>query len=93
LCGTRQGIFVRVTEPWRNFLNVSKALRVPDTSDKHVDLYKYMKRHGKASNAELTEVLHYNYSSQTSKFLREAEYVKRIGSGISSRWFLVDRKK
>lgn len=88
LCGTKQGIFLRVTPQWRNFMKVGKGLRVPTTSEKHVSLYRYLKKHIEASNADLTELLNYRYTSQTSKFLREAGYVKRKGSGPTARWFL-----
>lgn len=93
LCGTKQGIFIRVNRAWRKFFEVSKTLKVPTSSEKHVRLYKYLKRHGEAANADLTEVLGHKYSSQTSKFLRDAEYVRRRGSGVNAIWFIATNSR
>ena len=89
LCGTNDGVFVRVKAAWKTVLQVGRTFRVPSTSQKHMKLYGFLKRHGEASNADLTEQLGYKYSSQTSKFLRGAKYVARTGSGPSARWSLV----
>jgi predicted HTH transcriptional regulator len=89
LCGTKERVFIRVTPSWKSLLKVDRLLPISPTSEKHVKLYSYLKRHREASNAELTEVLGYSYSSQTSKFLREAKYVQRSSSGPSARWSLV----
>jgi predicted HTH transcriptional regulator len=88
-CGKKEGIYVRVEANWGPVLMIAKQFRTPATSDKHVKLYEYLMRHTEASNADLTGVLDYTYASQTSKFLREAKYVRRKGSGSSARWSLV----
>ena len=93
LCGTKQGIFIRVTRFWRDFFKVAKTLKVPTTSEKHVRLYKYLKRHGEAANSDLTKLLEHKYSSQTSKFLRDSEYVRRRGSGVNAIWFIAVNNK
>ena len=89
LCGKKEGIFVRVTAEWGPSLNAVKQFRTPTTSDKHVKLFDYLMRHNEASNSDLTGLLGYTYASQTSKFLREARYVRRKGGGSSVRWSLV----
>jgi len=88
-CGSSEGVFVRVSREWMELLDVSRVFRVSSNSHKHVDLYKYLKRHGDASNADIRDVLDHSYSSQTSRFLRDAKYVERKGSGPSARWSLI----
>lgn len=90
LCGTSDGLFVRVRREAMQSLNVTRIFRVSTNSEKHVALYSYLKRHTRASNADIREVLGHAYSSQTSRFLREARYVARSGSGPSARWFLTN---
>ena len=90
LCGTNGGVYVRVVLSWRNFLKVSRAFRVSETSTKHVKVYSYLKRHGDASNSDITELLGHKHSSQTSAFLRNAEYARRTGVGPGARWSLVE---
>jgi ATP-dependent DNA helicase RecG len=90
LCGTNRGIYVRVAANWKNFLDVGRTFRVSETSTKHVKLYSYLKRHGDASNADVTELLGHKHGSQTSAFLRNAEYAKRTGVGPGARWSLVE---
>jgi predicted HTH transcriptional regulator len=90
-CGTKEGIFIRVTPSWTSFLKVGRLFPAGLISDKHVKLYFYLRRYGEASNADLTDVLGYSYSSQTSQFLRKAKYVRRSGSGPGARWTLIAR--
>lgn len=93
LCGTRDGVFVRVLPSWKTFLNVGRVFRTSPSSSNYVKLYEYLRTHGQASNADLSELLGYSHSSQTSKFLREAKYVGRVGSGPSARWQVVNRSE
>lgn len=88
ICGTNQGVYLRVQREWRKLLKVSKDFRTTATSAKHVKLYDFLKHHGEATNAEVSELLDHNHSSQTSRFLREAKYVARSGSGPKARWRL-----
>jgi ATP-dependent DNA helicase RecG len=90
LCGTNRGVYVRVAANWKNFLNVGRTFRVSETSTKHVKLYSYLKRHGDATNSDITELLGHKHSSQTSAFLRNAEYAKRTGVGPGARWSLIE---
>jgi predicted HTH transcriptional regulator len=90
LCGTNRGVYVRVAGHWKSLLRVSRAFRVSGTSAKHVKLYAYLKRHGDASNSDISELLGHKHSSQTSAFLRNAEYAKRTGVGPGARWSLVE---
>ncbi|HEX6590240.1 MAG TPA: ATP-binding protein, partial [Longimicrobiales bacterium] len=89
LVGTKRGLFVKVREDWKEFFDVGQSMHVPATSNKHVAVYTYLKQHKSASNADISDLLQYSYSSQTSRFLREAAYVERRGSGPNARWQLV----
>jgi ATP-dependent DNA helicase RecG len=91
LCGTPQGVFIRVRPQYRSFMQVGRLFRPSINSAKHVALYEFLKAHGSASNADLRDVLEHAYSSQTSRFLKDAKYVRRTGSGPSARWSLVTR--
>lgn len=90
-CGNRSGIFVRVKPEWFKVLRVTKGLRVTGTSAKHVKLYKFLARHGTASNADVKAHLGLKHTSQTSAFLKAASYVRRSGRGPGSVWSLVDK--
>ncbi len=89
LCGTRAGVFIRLTSQWRKAFNVDKTFRASTASKKYVDLYDYLRRHGDASNSDLTPLLGHNHSSQTSRFLRDTAFVKREGHGPAAKWKLV----
>jgi predicted HTH transcriptional regulator len=92
LCGTHSGVFVRVKPEWSNLLKITKAFRVTSASPKHVKLYKYLARHGSASNADIKAHLGFTQTSQTSQFLKSASYAKRSGRGPSSIWSLAERE-
>jgi predicted HTH transcriptional regulator len=89
LCGTPSGVSIRVKPSWKDFLEVGRIFHPSVNSAKHVKLYSYLKQHGDASNADLRSVLGHAYSSQTSRFLKDAKYVRRTGSGPSAKWSLV----
>jgi len=93
LCGTNKGVYIRVTKSSSNLLGVTQRLRTHASSKKHVDLYSYLKKHGKATNQDISELFGHSHSSQTSKFLKNAEYVYRKGSGPSARWQLQENGK
>ncbi|MEZ5944113.1 MAG: ATP-binding protein [Planctomycetaceae bacterium] len=88
LCGTRDGIFVRVRSGWLKFFKCPTLFRVSSTSKKHVDLFTFLKKHGSVSSADIHPILGSAHQSYTSRFLAEAKYTKRIGNGPSSRWSL-----
>lgn len=79
LSGTRDGVFIRVKPDWNEIFMVTKTLRITPTSQKHVKLYRYLLRHGSASNADIKAHIGFKYTSQTSKFLKSASYVRRKG--------------
>ena len=93
ICGNRDGVFIRAVSSWKKFLSVGKTFRIVPSSKNYVKLFQYIRAHGEASNSDLTELLGYNYSSQTSKFLREANFVERIGSGRNAKWRIIERHK
>jgi hypothetical protein len=90
LCGTKDGLFVRVVPTWNSVLDVQKSFRITAASKKHVELYKFLFRHGKASNADIKSYLGHKHTSQTSVFLRTAAYTRRSGRGPSAVWSLVE---
>jgi hypothetical protein len=86
LAGTKDGIYVVADPDWLHVLDVTKPFRTREASDKHVKLFTYLMKHREASNTDLTSLLNYAHASQTSRFLREAKYVKRSGTGPNIRW-------
>jgi len=90
LCGTKDGLYVRVVSHWNTVLNVQKSFRITKVSKKHVELYQFLFRHGKASNADIKAHLGHKHTSQTSAFLKTAAYAKRSGRGPSAVWSLVE---
>ncbi|MET0029583.1 MAG: RNA-binding domain-containing protein [Candidatus Thiodiazotropha sp.] len=86
VCGSKDGVFVRVLPAWKMFMAVGRIFRASPSSENYVRLYRYLKTHGEASNADLSDLLGYSYSSQTSKFLRDTKFVERHGNGPSARW-------
>jgi len=89
ICGAKDGVFVRVLSSWKTYMAVGRIFRASPSSDNYVRLYRYLRTHGEASNADLTDLLGYSYSSQTSKFLRDTKFVERRGHGPSARWRIV----
>jgi len=90
LCGTSSNIFVRVTPPWKQLFDVQKSLRLTVASQKYVRLYRFLTRHGSASNADIRAHLGHKHTSQTSEFLRRVSFVERIGKGPAAQWHLID---
>lgn len=89
LCGTREGVLVRVKKRYADLFEVSKHSKSARVSDKLIALYKYLRKHDSASNADLSVVLEYAHSSQTSAFLRQTKFVQREGDGPAAVWRLV----
>jgi hypothetical protein len=86
--GTRSGIFVQVKQSFAKMFDVSKKPRPSRVSKKLVALYGYLRKHDSASNADLSGILEYAHSSQTSAFLRKTEFVERSGDGPAAVWRL-----
>lgn len=90
LCGTKEGVFVRVVPKWNDFFDVRKTFKISTTSQKHVNVFDYLMEFNEASNEDITKLLMHKNATHTSQFLREATYTKRTGSGPSARWSLTD---
>lgn len=89
LCGSPDGIFIRTTRAWSDFLDVDRIFRIPQNSHKHVALYDALQRYDEVRNSDIIGILGYKYSSQVSRFLKNAKYVSSSGgSGINSIWRL-----
>lgn len=91
LCGTKEGVFIRVTTLWNSYFTVRKSLKIPSTSDKHVKLFDYLVEFGEGSNEDITKLLEHKNATHTSQFLRDTLYAKRKGNGPSARWSLVEQ--
>lgn len=87
-CGSKEGVYIRVNPKWNEFFDIRKTFSVTPTSIKHVKLYDYLMEFGEASNDDITTLLEHKDSSYTSKFLKEAKYVERIGNSRNSRWLI-----
>lgn len=89
LCGSPDGIFIRTTRAWSDFLDVDRIFRIPQNSHKHVALYDALQRYDEVRNSDIIGILGYKYSSQVSRFLKNAKYVSSSGgSGVNSIWRL-----
>jgi ATP-dependent DNA helicase RecG len=86
--GDKNGVYVSVKTEWRNLFKVTRVFRTREASDKHVKLFGYLVKHGEASNTDITALFEYAHTSQTSRFLKRAKYVKRSGNGPNIRWSL-----
>lgn len=88
-CATRGDVLIRVVSTFKDNFDVDKSANVSPVSDRLVKLYEYLKKHGSASNADISAHLGYKHSSQTSDFLRKTKFVKRTGSGPQALWSLI----
>ena len=87
-CGSKEGVYIIVNPTWNEFFEIRKPFSVTPTSTKHVKLYDYLMEFKEASNDEITTLLEHNNSTYTSKFLKAAKYVYRIGNSRNSRWLI-----
>ena len=88
LCATRSDVYVRVVTNYANHFEVDKNLRASPVSERLVKLFKYLHKHGSASNSDITQHLGYKYGTQTSEFLKKTKFVKRQGNGPKATWIL-----
>lgn len=86
--GNNDGIFICTTAMGIITLKVSKAFRTVSNSQKHVKLYKYLKRHKFATNEEVKTLLEFKFSTSTSGFLKKCNYLKNAGKSRNSKWSL-----
>lgn len=87
-CGSKDGVYIRVNPRWNEFFDTRKIFSVTTASTKHVRLYDYLMEFGEASNDDITTLLEHKNSTYTSKFLKAAKYVYRIGISRNSRWLI-----
>ncbi|PJZ29477.1 RNA-binding domain-containing protein [Leptospira kmetyi] len=86
--GTKGGLFIKVKDAYLDYLKVSKKFRESPVNDKHVKLYMFLMKHGSATNVEIGGLLKYRYPSQTSSFLRNLEYAKKVGKASKTQWVI-----
>jgi ATP-dependent DNA helicase RecG len=87
-CGSKDGVYIRVNPKWNDFFDIRRTFSVTTTSTKHVKLFDYLMEFEEASNDDITNLLEHKTSTHTSKFLKDAKYVYRIGSSRNSRWLI-----
>jgi ATP-dependent DNA helicase RecG len=90
LCGTKAGVFIRVTPKWNSFFDVKRTFKISSTSEKHVNVYGHLREFNEATNDDITKLLKHKNATHTSKFLKDATYTKRVGNGSKARWSLVE---
>jgi ATP-dependent DNA helicase RecG len=88
LCGDQHGVYMRIQPNFNSLFEVQKSYRVSRSSEKYVALYDFLREHQSGSNADISRLLGYPYSSQTSRFLRKTSWVRRSGNGPSATWSL-----
>jgi ATP-dependent DNA helicase RecG len=86
--GNNDGIYICTNARGIIALGVGKAFKTASNSEKHVKLFRYLKRHKTATNEEIMTHLSFSYSSSTSTFLKKLKYIKNSGQSRSSRWSL-----
>lgn len=87
LKGKNNGIYVCVTDLYKDFFDVKKTLKANVASDKYISLYKFLRQYGSGSNEEISTLLGHKHASQTSLFLKKTEFVKK-GKAVNSKWTL-----
>jgi ATP-dependent DNA helicase RecG len=90
LCGTKEGIFVRLKPKYNSIFDVVRTFKITATSEKHVKLFGYLVEFGGSSNEDITKLLGHRNATHTSAFLREANYAFRKGSSSKAKWYLND---
>jgi predicted HTH transcriptional regulator len=87
-CGTKEAVSIRVKETAKDLFQIQKPLRLPQNSIKFVTLFHFLRKHGSATNEEISDLLEYSHSSTTSRFLADLDWVERTGKGVASKWRL-----
>ncbi|RYE19929.1 MAG: hypothetical protein EOP45_11865 [Sphingobacteriaceae bacterium] len=90
LCGDKKDIYLRVKEDWRDYFKVGRPFKTHATSERYVNLYKYLRKYKEGGNSELIDVTGYKHASKVSSFLRECEFVKKRNGNTNSTWILLE---
>lgn len=88
ICGTKEGIFLRIMDNSVDFFDLHKTFKPPPNSDKFVKLFFMLKKHKWVSNENVSILLGYKQSQSTSRFLSDIEWIERSGKGIASKYKL-----
>lgn len=92
LIGTNDGILFSINDGFNGLFDChGKIIKCStNTSERHIRLYKFLKKHGKATNQEIMNLLKIKSSSNTSKFLKRTSYLTRKGKASSNTWIIVE---
>lgn len=88
LKGSNNGLFITTTSIGDIWLDVSKKFNATSNSEKHIKLFRHLKKHKSANNEEIKKLLNFSRPSVTSNFLAKLKYVKNTGKSRSSIWSL-----
>jgi len=88
LKGNNKGIFITTTDLSSIYLQVAKKFKEASNNEKHIRLFKYLKKHKAANNEVVMNLLKFSRSSVTSNFLAKLDYVRNTGKSRSSLWSL-----
>lgn len=88
LCGSKDGIFIRVREEADVIFEIDRSFKVPKQSEKCVRLFTFLMKHGSSSNEDLANLLDYNHASSRSRFLNDIPWLEKSGTGSNTRWRL-----
>lgn len=88
ICGTKEGIFLRIKDNTVDIFGLHKTIKPPPNSDKFVKLFFMLKKHKWVNNEDVSTLLGYKQSQSTSRFLGEIEWIERSGKGIASKYKL-----
>lgn len=84
LCGNNDGIFIKVNPVWNDYFKISKHFKSSPNSDKHVEVYRFLRQHVDASNEDVTNLLGYKHAQSTRRFLKDTTYIEKLGSGLNT---------
>ncbi len=88
ICGTKEGILLRIKEDSVVFFDLHKTIKPPPNSNKFVKLFFMLKKHKWVSNEDVSTLLGYKQSQSTSRFLSAIEWIERSGKGIATKYKL-----
>ncbi len=88
ICGTKEGILLRIKDDSVDFFDLHKTIKPPPNSDKFVKLFFMLKKHKWVSNEDVSTLLGYRQSQSTSRFLSAIEWIERSGKGIATKYKL-----
>ncbi len=88
LKGSNLGVFVCPKRKYNYYFEVTNPFKTGSNSDKHIKLFKFLKKHKEANNEVLMNHLGYKSAGATSTLLKKATYTLNKGKSRNSKWYL-----